>query len=385
MGMSNLLRFLVTRADLIERDVTFAYLNYDTLDEDNPDFEAFFETITEQLCDQGLGDASDRAKQGYGRLKHLLTRVEGDLSSRIVIVVDQGDRMLSAAGKSFYRKLKALTDLNKRVCYIFAASPCIAGRIDPENLLFAGRRLAVGPLNERDCAGAITEEAKRLEERFDEALQARLIHLAGGHPGLLRAVSSAVVEEGLNLSEPETEWVERLLNRGDIKYRCQKVWNELDQTKQAALRFLVDNQPGSIAAETLVWLQEFGLVDKREGRYQLFSPIFGGFVAAQEIRLESITIVGATKNEQGKIVVGKVFKGDREIHVTPLELRLIACLKQERRIYTKDDLIEYVYDDKAKEEGIADHRIENLVRQVRDRLGAQYIKAHYGQGYEFLG
>ena len=385
IGMSNLLRFLVTRTELFERDVIFAYLNCDTLAEDKADFETFFEMIAEQLYDQGLGDKSKTVAQGYERLKHLLMRVKGDPSLRIVIVVDQGDRILAAANKAFYRHLKALTDLNKRACYIFAVSPHIADLIDPDNLLFAGRRLAVGPLKEQDCANAVAEEAQRLGQKFDEAIQKRLMRLTGGHPGLLRAISSAIVEEGLNLSEPETVWVERLLGRGDIKYRCQKLWNELDQKKQTALHLLAAARPDPIAADTLVWLQEFGLVDKHGDIYRLFSPIFEGFAAAQDIKLEPIIIVGATKDEQEKIVAGKVFKGDKEVHVTPLELRLIACLKQERKIYTKDDLIEYIYDDKIQEEGISDHRIENLVRQVRNRLGDQYIKAHYGQGYEFLG
>jgi DNA-binding response OmpR family regulator len=34
---------------------------------------------------------------------------------------------------------------------------------------------------------------------------------------------------------------------------------------------------------------------------------------------------------------------------------------------------------------IPEGRVEDLVRRVRKRLGKQYIKTHWGQGYEFLG
>ncbi len=381
MGISNLLRFLVAKAGLVEPEVYFAYLNCDALD-DCLDSETFFETIAGQLYEQGLVDKPERVEQGYRRLEQLAIRIGVDKLRRIVIVVDQADRMLETAGKSFYRQLKALTDFNKGVCYIFAASACLADVVDPGNLLFAGRRLPIGPLNERDCAGAIAEEARRLEANFDVVEQKQLTRLTGGHPGLLRAVSSAIVDEGLDLLATEAMLVKRLLSRGDIQYRCQKIWNELDLTKQAALYFLTHGQPASVTADTLTWLRDFRLVDKRGG---LFSPIFESFVAAQEIKLEPVTIVEASQNEQGAIVAGKVFRGSQEVHVAPLELRLIACLKRKQKIYTKNEIIEYVYEDEVKDEGILDSRIENLVRQVRNRLGDQYIRAHWGQGYEFFG
>ncbi|NIN06818.1 MAG: hypothetical protein GTO43_10775, partial [Armatimonadetes bacterium] len=97
------------------------------------------------------------------------------------------------------------------------ASPSTADRVDPDNLLFAGRRLAVGRLNEQDCSSAIMEEARRLGREFDPTAQVRLADLTGGHPGLLRAVSSAADEEGLASSDTEATWVECLSAREDVR------------------------------------------------------------------------------------------------------------------------------------------------------------------------
>ena len=392
MGMSNVLRFLVARADLTEREVTFAYLNCDALEE-GPDSEAFFETIAAQLDEQGLVEAPNQAEQGYKRLNSLITRIGGDPLRRIVIVVDQGDSMLSAADKSFYRKLKALADLNKRVCYIFAASPRLADWVDPDNLLFAGRRLVVGPLNEGDCAGAIAEEAQRLGQDFDRATAKRLMRLTGGHPGLLRAVSSAVVEETissavgseieemeemeerLNLSDPEAVWVERLLERGDIEYRCQKMWNELDPPKQAALHALAGGRPDSVAADTLTWLQDFGLINEHKGAYKLFSPILTGFAAAQEDFFSSKSVKSVS------IVGGKVFRGGEEIKLRPLEQKLLACLiTKPGQVYTHDEIAWDVWETAA----VTPDMIAGLVSQLRSRLGKGYIRTHYRRGYEFV-
>ncbi|MFQ5613138.1 MAG: hypothetical protein ACE5H9_13495 [Anaerolineae bacterium] len=387
IGVSNMLRFLVARPELAGRKATFAYLDCDALD-DCLDRGVFFAEVARQLAEQGLGDQPEGDKRGYERLKRLVTRVGGDPSRRLVIVVDQANRILAGADRRFYRNLKALTDLNKRVCYLFAAGPLLSDVIDPDNLLFAGRRLAIGRLNARDCANAIIEEAQRLGVEFDPEAQERLASLSGGYPGLLRAVCPAVAAERLDLSDPKGGLVAHFLARGDVKYRCQKIWNALDPSKQAALQLLADGRPDSAGTTALAWLQDFGVVDDHEGEYRFFSPIFQHFVTDQATSLEPITIVGASaifRNEQEIVVAGKVFKGNREVHVSPLELRLIACLKRERKIYRKDDIAAYVYyEDEGKGEGISDTRIENLVRQVRQRLGDQYIKAHWGKGYELV-
>jgi hypothetical protein len=393
IGMSNLLRFLVTRTDWGERIVTFAYVDCGALD-DCFDSEIFFTEIARQFYEQNLGTKPEKNVQGYERLKSVVLRAGEDPLDRLVVIVNNADRMLVKADKAFYRKLKALTDLNKRICYIFAVGPQVADRVDPDGLLFAGRRLMVGRFNERDFAGAVVEEAQRLEVEFDPTEQAQLAYLSGGHPGLLRAISSATVEEELDLSDLEIT-LERLQTREDMQARCQKIWQALNPAQQATLHAIAIRQQGSVAQETLAWLRNFGLVDEHPGEGRLFSPVFEKFVAAQEVavesaipetRLECIRIDRPSTicaNGQEIVVSGKIYQGHREVQVASLELRLIACLKREPKIYTKDEIAQYVYYEEAGV--VIDNRIENLVRQVRKRLGnPDYIKTHWGQGYEFI-
>jgi hypothetical protein len=394
VGVSNLLRFLVTRTDWDNRRVTFAYLICDALD-DCLDHQKFFSEIARQFYEQGLGAEPDRNLPGYEQLKRLLQQVEVDPADRLVITVDKVDRMLATADEAFYRRLEVLTDLNKRVCCIFGAGLALADSLISEPLLFAGHKLKVGRFNERDFAGAVLEEAQRLEVEFDSEAQARLARLTGRHPGLLRTISSVVTARELDLSLSEAELVERLLAREDVQSRCRRIWQALDPTQQAALQAIVVGQPALVVPKTLAWLRDLGLVDEGEGTYRLFSPIFEGFVVAQatsarpilpEAPLECVKISKPTlifRNEQEIIVAGAVFKGSEEVHVAPLELRLIACLKREAKIYTKEEIANYVY---YEEEGIVeDSRLENLVRQVRKRLGdPRCIKTHWGQGYEFV-
>lgn len=388
MGASNLLRFLVTRTHGLGGEINFAYLNCDALD-DCLDIEGMFDAVADQLQEQGLGRPFPPSERGYQRFSRLITRSGGDPLLRWVVVADQVDKLLGSADNTLYRKLKALTDLNKRLCYIFAASPRVAETIDPGNVLFAGRIMAVGPLNERDCADAIGEEARRLEVDFDPGLQQQLARLSGGHPGLLRAISSALAEKRQPLTLiAEDNLIEHLLALGSINYRCQKMWQELNLAQQTTLQFLANGRFEAASAESIVWLQRFGLVVERPGETRIFTPLFERFVTLQAPPLELITIQGAStilKNGQHIVVAGKVLKGNREVRVAPLELKLIACLKRERRVYTKDEIAAYVFPDEHEPGDPPDPRIENLVRQVRERLGKRYIKTVFGQGYEFLG
>jgi hypothetical protein len=387
MGLSNLLRFLVTRTDWGDRKVTFAYLDCNTLD-NCQDYDEFFGEVAHEFYGQHPINGLEEGVRGYERLKRYVRRAPISRWDRLVVVADEIDRMLAAADSAFYRKLRALTDLKKGVCYIFAVTPNTANQVDPEDLLFAGRRLSVGPLNKRDIVGAIREEGQRLEREFSLTKGEQLANLTGGHPGLLRSVSSAVIEEGLDLSQPEAILLERLLARADVQARCRKIWEALDSAQRATLHAIGHAQPVSPAQDILSWLHVFGLINEHQGQWRLFSPIFAGFVLRQqtdESFIEPISIVGSSTifaNGMEILVAGKVFKGNQEIHVAPLELRLIACLRREPRIYTKQEIAEYVY---YKERAVvADQRIEDLVRRVRKKLGDQYIKTYWGRGYEFL-
>jgi len=389
-GVSNLLRFLVARRDLFKRRVTFAYVNGDSLQGDRG-LDAICEDVVWQFCEQGLCGPLDERVRGYERLKRALQQATGSRMDRAVIVVDQADSVLATADEAFYGQLKALADMNKRICYIFAVKPSLMGEIDPAGLLFAGRRLVVGRFSEGDCVSAVREEGQRLEAGFGAAFQEKLIYLTGGHPGLLRALSSATVNEGLDLTLSEDVLMEQFLSREDVQYRCNKMWKELDLMQKSVIWSLASEQPAEPMPETLARLNELGLVDHRKGEYRLFSPIFHRFVVAQQVPLLPIRIDKPTfvrQNGQEIIQTGRVFKGNQPIDVAPLELRLIACLKREQKVYSKDAVAAYVYyeDWQDPDEGVSDSRISNLVRQVRRRLGSErYIKTHWGQGYEFCG
>ena len=391
MGVSNLLRFLVARGTAIVPQALFAYYDCDTLP--GEDFEeALFEALAAQLIEQGLREPPSDARPGYARLQRLLMRVDGDPAGRIALVIDQADGLAAMVGRPFYQRLKALTDLNKRVCVFMALGPQAAAQADPDDLLFAGRRLAVGRLGASDIQDAIAEEARRLAIEFAAPTQALLAALAGGHPGLLRSLASATAAGALaGTPNPDTA-AERMLARDDVRYRCRKLWNALPPTQQAALGCFVRGAP--LDEAQLGWLCEYGLIERVLGADRVCSPIVREFVLTQAPppepapltpgALAAVTIVQPSLDRAGLIRAGKVLKGGDEVAVSRLALRLIYFLTRERRICTRHEIAGYVWFG-ANTEGVSDAAIDDLIRQVRQRLGGEYIKNHRGQGYEWMG
>ena len=380
MGLSNLLRFFVSQPQWsVPGETAVSYINLNAL-QDDPN--ALFAEIARQLAEQQVGNGLETTADGYQQLYQLLLAANRQAWWRLVIVIDQADGLLTAVSAPFYRQLKALTDLQKHTCILLAASWRFASHVDPENLLFAGRRLFVKPFSVADFAHALTEEAQRLGTTFSENDCRQLTWLTGRHPGLLRAISTAVVLGGVKVADGETAVVQ-LLQRDDVTYRCQKMWQELTPRQKQDLQQLQELD------EVSEQLCQMGLVvEGKNGRWQLFSPVFKQFVATKKPALLPIRIVEQATRQVGEqtiVVAGKVFKGDTQIPVSPLELRLIACLKQEKRIYSKDEIAAYVYyEEWDNYRDISNNRIENLIRQVRRKLGNDYIRAYWGQGYELM-
>jgi hypothetical protein len=385
MGVSNLLRFFVARPALLGLPASIVYINCNELGETlHP--ERLFAEVARQFEDQGLVLPPDGATHGYDQLRLIVRHALSNAALRLIMVIDQTDALWPQVSAPFFRQLKALTDANKHVCIVVAAALRDVHLIDPEDLLFAQRELYVGPLSAADFAHAVNEEAQRLETVFSVAIKQKLARLTGCHPGLLRAVSSAVVQDWPKGNDEAI--ISQLMARKDVTYRCRKLWQGLTPLQQNVLQKVAIGVNDRNVAPATERLRQLGILEQRpdDGQLHFCSSLLAAFVAAQEghrplIRLEpSATIV---VDDRSIIVAGKVYKGNKEVDVTPLQLKFIACLLGLGSIVPRRTLLDYVYHDEYVDE--TDTRLDNLVRQVRQRLGQEHIKVHRGQGYELLG
>ncbi len=372
IGLSNLLRYLVMREDWPDHKVTFAYIDCGAL-RGCRDLDAFYTAVACQFFEQGLCDRLNEKVVGYDRLRDVVERTVCDPSIRLVVTVVKTDKMLAQADDLFYEDLKALTDNNKCLCYIFAVGHQTAGGVDPEGLLFAGRELYVATFNDRDFAGAVKEEGDRLGVEFSVKEQHCLFELTGGHPGLLRAITSAVVEEAIEIASIETA-VTQLISRGDVSARCRRIWQALDSTTQATLRTIIQKDLASIDPDSIDHVRKIGLIRDTPERLTLFSPVFEKFILGpgKPTSTPALSIAG-----------GKVFKGKEEIKLRPQEFKLLSFLMTEPgKVHSHDAIAWNVWD--TDPGNVSPEMITGVVSQIRARLGKKYIKTHWGRGYEFV-
>jgi hypothetical protein len=199
-----------------------------------------------------------------------------------------------------------------------------------------------------------------------------LVQVTGGHPGLLRAVSSAVVAAGLNPLASADDWVKQLLTRDDIQYRCRKMWQELTLAQQRALHGLSTGRSEAVTPASLTQVKELGLVQRRGRRAQLCSPILAGFAAAQ---LGFVDLVSVS------IIDGKVFQGEKEIALRPMEQKLLDYfLNRPHQVCSHDQIAQAVWETAE----VTPEMIAGVVSQLRRKLGKAYIRTYHRRGYAFV-
>ncbi len=80
----------------------------------------------------------------------------------------------------------------------------------------------------------------------------------------------------------------------------------------------------------------------------------------------------------------------RDVHLTPLEARLLACLWQHRgRLVTRDMIAEEVYNDAALPDAVSDQAIDRVVGRLRHKIEPDvkapvYIVTVRGHGYRLV-
>jgi DNA-binding response OmpR family regulator len=201
-----------------------------------------------------------------------------------------------------------------------------------------------------------------------EAQQA-VLRLAGGHLGLLTALTQAALRSPAALT-------------GDPNARaeCLKIWNQLRPEEQAALKSLVTEAQEGLNPHDRERLQILGLLTE-DGR--IFSELFALFVRRQAAAPAQSTIGVRVDEDAGEVWVD----GIKVTVLTDLEYRLMRLLHQRPdRLTTKDMIVEAVWGGEYLDK-VDDARIEKLVSRLRakiepDPARPRYLLTQRGRGYK---
>lgn len=151
----------------------------------------------------------------------------------------------------------------------------------PDTLtLFDQTTLPVGPYSREDAAFQV----RRLAAREGRALLPdeveRLVRASGGHAGLLKKAYGAGRGRA---SLPWPAYLQQLSAERSLQIECQKIWASLHEEERAALAMLLSGAAAHPPQAGLRSLLEKGLLVRDADRsLRLFSPLFEGFVRAQQ-------------------------------------------------------------------------------------------------------
>ena len=197
-----------------------------------------------------------------------------------------------------------------------------------------------------------------------------MTHLAGGHPGLLKAASIALFNERVELAKEQIEIIDALLNVNDVLSECDKLWNSISAAEQQFLRRLETDSSPQRDKQTKDLLQLKGMITVVNENLEHFSPLFAEYLA----RWKGVE-PAATKLAAGAIRIdtaGEVWINDQR--VTPAlakkELLLLEylCLAP-GRLRTKDEIIAAAYPDEHRSGvGVSDDALNAVIKRLRERL-----------------
>lgn len=304
----------------------------------------------------------------------------GQLGLNLVLLLDEFDEIYTALEDRSLLNLRALKDHSRsRLTYVTAtARPLGESRVPGDNEfaeLFAAHPLPLGLLEPDDSRRVIGSQAGAglPPEAVDHIVQ-----LAGGHFGLL----SALTQAALRAPDRGVE-ARHLADDTTARAECLKLWNQLRPDEQAAVVSLITAPDEGLAGPDLDRLRRLGLLTQTPRGPQLFSELFAAFVRRQSAR--------PSPSAQGVVVdedAGEVWvDGARVTLLTDLEYRLMRLLFERRdRLTTKDMLVEAVWGGEYLDR-VDDARIEKLVSRLRSKIEPdptrpRYLLTRRGRGYK---
>ncbi|HEX6043533.1 MAG TPA: winged helix-turn-helix domain-containing protein [Pyrinomonadaceae bacterium] len=293
----------------------------------------------------------------------------------IVFLFDQFDAVYQTLSGRFFANLRAIRDEYKyRISFLLLSRnqlTALAASPEREEFeeLFSANTMGLGPYNTDDSLLLLRRVSSRYGRNLDPQNSQTLIELTGGHPGLLKAATIAVLNERMQLPHDQPVQLDALFNVPDMVSECEKLWNSISDAERQFLRRLSNpNPPRDKQASDLLQLK--GLIKNAKGGFVAFSPLFAEYISRSKgVELATTKLIaGAIRID----TAGEVWINDEVVKpsLTKKELMLLEylCLSP-GRLRTKDEIIAVVYPDEYKTgAGVSDDALNAVVKRLRDRL-----------------
>jgi GTP-binding protein EngB required for normal cell division len=315
----------------------------------------------------------------------------------LVLLLDEFDDVFDTLDGRVFLNLRALKDkYPSNLIYVTATLRRLGSKRSDEQTaefieLSAAHTITLRPLT-RPEADQMAQGLARddgIQEKLSQNDLDFLWQEAGGHPRLLRAALSHLIEHQYRESEPVyfddlSQMHGELVHEVTIRNECTRLWRQLGPHEREALLAIASDQRESLTPQALQSLREWGLVTGDE------NPVVFGSLMAEFVRRQA----AIPQETQGKVWMdadaGEVWvEGALTSPLTELEFKLMALLYARiNKLTDKYQIVETVWGVDYIDE-VDDSRIEKLISRLRAKIepdsgDPRYIVTVRGRGYKLM-
>jgi|GEM_PF-532910 len=321
-----------------------------------------------------------------------LLRLFQEQQVQVVLVLNRFDRFCQVAPPQMINTLRGLRDSFKdTLCFLVGMLQEVIYLPDPTSLgdmyeLLDNHVCWVGPMNESDAHFMLARLLHPALTQPPEAELRTMLALSGRFPILLKAVSAWW------LTTPDrpaaADWVETLLQEGQIRYRLERMWQGLTQEEQLAVSELQKLQAHLNPAASSKLPQAFQSLAKRAHNplrrlvakglcyqtgpgWQISSELLAAYVGKIEGRVRGRIWL----DEKAKLV----YQGQEVVEgLTALQYEILRFLVNNPRIkHTHDDIIDNAWPEEEQRAGITPNALQVHMASLRKKLESNPAKPRY--------
>ncbi len=417
MGKSTLLRyaclpeeqqrFLGVRAC----DIAFVYVDCNLMLELSG--QGFYEVVLRSALSEvkRLGAAPELVERLQGRYNKIveptshfmdslsfneaIVVLSEELDRRVVFLFDEFDDPFARLDGRVFLNLRALRDkYGPRLCFVTATGiDLCTQRQDAEAAefceLFTERVIHVAGLDPDEARQVVINIARLERTKLDRDEIEFVVKQAGGHLGLLQAVTNVVLRVAAGVPPGVRAHSlmmarQQLDSEGPVRLECAKLWEQLTpDDRDALLRFLAGGSQPPLDEAMQALVRKGILVDGESPA--VFSELFAGYARRQHRVQQSVRPGIYVDVDSGDVWVN----GERTPVLTDHEYRLLLLLYgRMNKIVTRDDVAEAVWGADYMEE-IDDARCDKLLSRLRakiepDPANPKYLHTVRGRGYKLV-
>ena len=320
---------------------------------------------------------------------------------RVVFLFDEFDEPFTQIDSRVFLNLRALRDRHSaKLAYVTATSqPLNALSSSTPRAefceLFAQRSWYLAPLTFVDVERAVRRYRDAFEADFTPADVDFVYQWAGGHPPMVEGVCTlldqALDQAGATTLRAAERWelqqnvARQLPNDDHLKQECATLWDNCSAAEQDELMALCREPHQPTNAQAMAGLLRRHLVQRVEGRYQMFCRLFYEFV-----RRKTVKAPGSPPQLWVNVESGDVLLDGRPVEtLTSLEYRLMLLLFYNAdKIVDRYQIVTEVWGDDFLDD-VEDARIEKLISRLRQKIepdpaNPRFLTTVRGRGYRLI-